>query len=59
MVNFVNEHSNGNTMPVHISNTKVVSNYGGAMMFSFGDRSSYICNSSAYQMLIDSCEFSS
>ena len=58
MVNFVNEHSDGSTVPVHISNTKFVSNYGGAMMFSFGDRSSYICNSSAYQMLIDSCEFS-
>ena len=58
VVNFVNEHANGNTIPVHISNTKFVSNYGGAMMFTFAGRSSCICNSSAYQMLIDSCEFS-
>ena len=58
VVNFVNEHANGNTMPVHISSTKFVSNYGGAMVFIFGSRSSCICNSSAYQVLIDSCEFS-
>ena len=34
-ITFVNEHANGNTMPVHISNTKFTSNYGGAVTFFF------------------------
>ena len=57
-VQFVNEHANGNSMPVHISSTKFVSNYGGAVSLSLGGRDSCVCNSSAYQILIDSCEFS-
>ena len=55
---FVDEHSNGNSMPVHISNTKFVSNFGCALSFSIGGRGSCVCNSSAYQILIESCEFS-
>ena len=54
----VNESFNRNTMSVHISNTKFISNYGGAAAFTFYGRSSYSCNSSAYQILIDSCEVS-
>ena len=57
-INFVNEHSNGNTIPVHISNTEFASNRGGAVHFTLGGRSSCACNSSAYQILIDNCEFS-
>ena len=57
-ITFVNEHANGNTMPVHISNTKFTSNYGGAVTFFFGGRRTYTCNSSAYMILVDRCEFS-
>ena len=57
VVDFVNEHSNGNTIPVHISNTEFASNRG-AVHFMLGGRSSCACNSSAYQILIDNCEFS-
>ena len=52
------EQANEKVMPVHISNTKFVSNYGGAVAFGIGGRSSCACNSSTYQILIDSCEFS-
>ena len=54
----VNESFNRNTTSVHISNTKFISNYGGAVGFTFYGRSSYSCSSSAYQILIDSCEVS-
>ena len=54
----VNEHANGNTMPVHISNTEFISNYGGAVTFIVGGRRTYTCNSSAYMILVDRCEFS-
>ena len=52
------EQANEKEMTVHISNTKFVSNYGGAVAFGIGGRSSCACNSSTYQILIDSCEFS-
>ena len=54
----VNEYFNRNTMPLHISNTKFISNYGGAAALTFQGRSCYTCNSSSYQILIDSCEVS-
>ena len=54
---YANEHSNGNTVPVYILNTKFFSNYAGAVTFVAGGRSSCTCNSSAYQILIDNCEF--
>ena len=57
-ITFANEHANGNTMPVHISNTKFISNYGGAVTFFVSGRSSYTCNNSAYMILVDRCEFS-
>ena len=57
-ITVVNEHANGNTMPVHISNTKFISNYGGAVTFFVGGRCLYTCNSSAYMILVDRCEFS-
>ena len=37
-LHIVNEHANGNTMPVHISNTKFISNYGGAVTLFVGGR---------------------
>ena len=57
-ITVVNEHANGNTMPVHISNTEFISNYGGAVTFIVGGRRTYTCNSSAYMILVDRCEFS-
>ena len=57
-VTLVDEHLKGNTMPVHISNTKFISNYGGALLFVVGARRSFVCNSSAYQILLESCEVS-
>ena len=43
---------------MHISNTEFASNRAGAVHFTLGGRSSCACNSSAYQILIDNCEFS-
>ena len=58
LINSINEQANEKVMPVHISNTKFVSNRGGALLFGAGGRSSCVCNNSAYQILIDNCEFS-
>ena len=57
-VTVVKEHADGNTMPVHISNTRFISNYGGAVAFFVGGRRTYTCNSSAYMIFVDRCEFS-
>ena len=57
-VTLVDEHLKGDTMPVHISNTKFISNYGGALLFVVGARRSFVCNSSVYQILLESCEVS-
>ena len=57
-VTLVDEHLKGNTMPVHISRTKFISNYGGALSFVVGARSSFVCNSSTYQILLEGCEVS-
>ena len=53
----VYEHTNGNRIPLQISNTKFISNYSGAVLFGIGGKSGCICNSSAYQILVDNCEF--
>ena len=54
----MNEHFDRNTMPLHISNTKFISNYGGAATFFVYGESNCTCNSSVYKILIDSCEVS-
>ena len=45
-------------IPVHISNTKFISNYESAVTLFVGGRRTYTCNSSTYTILVDRCEFS-
>ena len=54
---FIKEHFKGNTMPLHISNTKFTSNTGNVMALAIHGRSNCVCNSSGYEVLMDSCEF--
>ena len=56
-ISFTKEHSKGNTMPLHISNTNFTCNAGGVMMLTIRGRSNCVCNSSGYQVLMDSCKF--
>ena len=54
VLSFIKEHFKGNTMPLHISNTKFTSTTGNVMTLTIYGRSS--CGS-GYQVLMDSCEF--
>ena len=56
-VTLAKEDLNGDTTPVYISNTKFDSNVGGAATFVFGGKTSCACNSSAYHVVVDNCEF--
>ena len=57
---FMNDHSDGKVRQIlKISNTRFSSNFGGAMAVTALSRNSAMCNSSGFEILIESSEFTS